>query len=67
MSVCPLSARAEPSGGLRIETPETVAGLAALLTGEDLDQVERPTSLLATVGVLLLGLAVGSVPLWARS
>lgn len=34
MSVCPLSARAEPSGGLKIEKIEDVKGLEEVLARE---------------------------------
>jgi hypothetical protein len=59
MSVCPLSARAEPSGGLRVED---------IVAGRKQDSLEsaRP-SLTATVGTLLLSVAFGSLPFWARA
>lgn len=63
MSVCPLSARAEPSGGLRVEKLEWVAGLENLVESAS-SGAARPT-LLATVSALLLSVAVGSLPFWA--
>lgn len=67
MSVCPLSARAEPSGGLQVVgSLSAIAGLEALITGrkETPPKAARPT-LLMTVGTLLLSVAVGSIPFWA--
>lgn len=65
MSLCPLNARAEPSGGLKIESLEEVAGLENLILGKS-EPVESKVSLVTSLLALGLSAAVGSIPFWPR-
>jgi hypothetical protein len=66
MSLCPLNARAEPSGGLKIETVEEIAGLESLILRKS-EPVESKVSLVTSLLALGLSAVVGTIPFWPRS